>query len=734
MMASKRTSLGNSGYDNRHRIWIWIAVALLQIIYYPGMLEIYFSRVLATWQSAGGTSLGSLMINATKSALCFNDNALPAIVIPAVLIAMEEFAYLNNRSAVDFYGSIPVKANKKYLNTFFGGMLVYIIPFVASCIIAVIIAAGRNAFNADIAASLALSMLFDIMFFLAMYGLTIAVSMFTGNILTAFFGTMFASVYPDLIAYVVSNYRSTFLKSISSVFTEKRFGWSLIENYTTASTLINVDYLSPVDSATIWRLAYPAYIRFLITIIIAGIIAYMAFMKRPAETAGKCLSTNVIAAPLKVLISIPVGMYVGILIYETSNHNMTLMVIALIASTLIMAMLMEALFEFDIHAVTRHMVPAFISLAAALLLFASVKFDWTGYDRFVPKAEDVDSCVLYVPSAGGASIISGYYNHLGCYGDASALYAKDHMFLRSVNEICELNQNSVDNYKKLYSEFGQSTTNVCEFDVLYRMKNGTEKTRMFYVDLSDKKNCALMEKIIGKEFVDGIYQLSSDPDGMVNQGKFSLMYSNGYAYSKLKTDDFRTLRNAWVKDAQSKMIFSTMQNSIPCGMIQLSYKDNFNAVQIPVYDSFENTLSWLEDHNVDLPKKINPDDIASIAVSYFAYLDSDTDSPQAREGVTYTAAADEMNMTEDSETEEDAEAQQAKNAVFSDPKEIEQIVPAIYPQMLSTGWNLQSDTDQNYSVDVTLKSDVTYKTDSWVFYCGVYSGQMPKFVDDKIGK
>ena len=49
MMASKRTSLGNSGYDNRHRIWIWIAVALLQIIYYPGMLEIYFSRVLATW-------------------------------------------------------------------------------------------------------------------------------------------------------------------------------------------------------------------------------------------------------------------------------------------------------------------------------------------------------------------------------------------------------------------------------------------------------------------------------------------------------------------------------------------------------------------------------------------------------------------------------------------------------------------------------------------------------------
>ena len=54
--------------------------------------------------------------------------------------------------------------------------------------------------------------------------------------------------------------------------------------------------------------------------------------------------------------------------------------------------------------------------------------------------------------------------------------------------------------------------------------------------------------------------------------------------------------------------------------------------------------------------------------------------------------------------------------------------------MLSTGWNLQSDTDQNYSVDVTLKSDVTYKTDSWVFYCGVYSGQMPKFVDDKIGK
>lgn len=720
-MISKRSSLGNSKFENQHRIWVWIVTAVLQIMCYPGLLEIYLSRALsdinASLYARGAVSYGNQLTSAVRSALCFSPHALIAIVIPAMLIAIEEFAYLDNRSAVDFYCSIPVSARKKYINTYFGGMAVYIVPLLGSCVISALIAAGKHAFTADIAETFALSILFDIAVFLSVYGLTTVVVMFTGNMLTSFFASAFALIYPKMIADVFSDYAAQFLTSASTYFSDRTFGWSVIDNYNRVTSIIPSDYLAVLSISDTWRILYPAMIRALITIIWTSVAAYFAFMKRPAETAGRCLSTGRIATPLKLLISIPAGLEAGVLIYSTSNNNMTLMIITIIISTFVSSMLLEVLFEFDVHAAFRHIVPAFVSLAAAVLIFVSVKYDIFGYDRYVPKAENVDSYAIYVPNVGGPYISSPYYQHLGMNGDSNSMYVKDHMFLKSNDAICALQKNSIENYKVLESGSNENTTTVYEIDVYYRMKDGSRKIRKFYADLSDKTTTGLMQKIINIDYVNGQYQFASSPDDLVNGSSYTLTYSNGYAYAKLDKDDFRTLRQVWIKDAEQHMTFDTLQNSIPCGMIDINYTKEYSTVQIPVYESFSNTLSWLEDHKADIPKSINPDDIASIAISYCDYITENN--------------GDESGQAEADQAEYN---NQSSNAVYSDPKEIAKIVPALYPQMISTGWNLPDACDQNYSVDVTLKSDVDYLTDSWDFYCSLYSGQVPDFVRDKLEK
>lgn len=708
-MISKRSSLGNSKYENRHRIWVWIVSAALQIIFYPGLLEIYYSRIEAYWRSGNYGKDASMfhtqMLQATHDALCFKDISMAAVIIPAVLIVLEEFAYLYNKSSVDLYCSIPVSPKKKYINTYLGGICVYIIPYVICCAASLLIASGNRALSGELACTVLQSAALNIVFFLALYSLSVAVCMFSGNLIVACFAIALTSVYLDMWSGVVSSFSANFLTSATSVFESSTSYWSLLGNYVGVTRRFSNTYGSMPGAAVTWSVVCPVIIRIAVTFAVSAVVAYLAYMKRPAETAAKAVSTRKICTPLKIMVSVPAGLLAGNVLYGTSQQNEVFMVIAIIAVSVLTSMIMEAVFELDIHAAFTHLVPAAVSLAAAMLIFGAVRYDWTGYDSYVPNAGEIDTYAVYIPAVDNSSVISDLMEFSNNQG---SVYAKQHMFLRSAEAVCSLHAKGVKEYSKLSARFSSNDTKesagINEFDVYYRMKNGSRITRKFYVDMEDTSNAALIDKVVGNiDYVNGAYQFASDPDAMVNHGRFKLEYTNGYAIAGLNAKDFHSLRSAWMKDAGADMSYGTLHNSLPCGDITITYSD-YTTVQIPVYDSFTATLDWLSAHNVNIPLKLDPDDIISAAVSYCDYTNSSDGS------------------------------QQAKNAVYTDKADIEKLTPALYPQALTTGWTPSDTFDQRYSVDVTLKSDVTYHTDSWDFYCGMISGQVPQFVKERLEK
>ncbi len=711
-MTLKRSFLGNPRYENRRRIWVWIVSAVLQIIFYPGLLEIYYSRIEAYWRSGNyGKDAGTFhtqMLQATHDALCFKQISALAVIIPAIIIALEEFAYLYNKSAVDLYCSIPVSTKKKYFNTYWGGICVYIIPYLLCTAASLLIASGNRALNIDITCMIFQSTIYNIVFFLALYSLSIAIGMFTGNLIVACFAVVLASAYLDMWSGIVSGYTEAFMSSACHVFNSTLSRWSLLGSYLWVTDSFSGNYNSQMvpTAAVTWDIIWPVIVRIAATFVIAGIAAYFAYMKRPAETASRAVSTKKICIPLKILIAVPSGLLAGYGIYETSQQNVIFMVIAIIAVTILTSMILEAVFELDLHAATMHFAPAVVSLIIAMTVFGCVKSDLLGYDSYVPNAGEIESYAVYIPSLNGTSVVSPYMNYSYNY---NAVYAKEHMFLKSTEAVCSLQKKSMENQKALKekSKSGNSTemASIYEFDVYYRMKNGSRKARKFLVDMSDDSNDAVIDKMVGNiDYVNGAYQFASDPDAMTGYGKFKLEYSNGYAIAKLDPADFHSLRNVWMEDAKKNMNYETLHNSLPCGCIMVNYSD-YTAVQLPVYDSFTETLDWMSDHKADLPEKINADDIISVAVSYCDYSADSADNKQPP---------------------------QTKNVVYTDKKDIEKIVPALYPQMLSIGWTLPDTMDQDYSVDVTLKSDVKYYTESWDFYCGMISGQIPAFVRERL--
>lgn len=61
---------------------------------------------------------------------------LGAAVLCGIFIALTNFSYLHKKSQVDMIYSLPIKRRTKFLSDYFSGLAVYLIPYVAACIIA----------------------------------------------------------------------------------------------------------------------------------------------------------------------------------------------------------------------------------------------------------------------------------------------------------------------------------------------------------------------------------------------------------------------------------------------------------------------------------------------------------------------------------------------------------------------------------------------------------------------
>lgn len=68
---------------------------------------------------------------------------LAAAVLCGVFVAITNFSYLYKKSQVDMIYSLPIKRRTKFLSDFFSGLAIYIVPFIAACIIADIILFSR---------------------------------------------------------------------------------------------------------------------------------------------------------------------------------------------------------------------------------------------------------------------------------------------------------------------------------------------------------------------------------------------------------------------------------------------------------------------------------------------------------------------------------------------------------------------------------------------------------------
>lgn len=695
-MTSKNLFWVRSKENNKRRIWVWIVSILLQLVSYPAVMTMYLSRI-QFWNKEGAyqdnyqnlsaqSAYDKALYEAAADAVGFQPRVMWMILLLAVLIGIQGFSYLYDRRKVDLYHSVPVSAKSRYAVIYVNGILCYLLPNVVSLVTALGIAATQKAVNYSVLAECGYAFVMNLLFFLFLYHMTILAVMLTGNrVITGFvlFGLLFADYG---VVWLYNGMESAFFETADRFFTSFTPHLSPIHDYN--SNIYNLKQAT--DLGKIGATLVPLYLKWAVLAVICGILAYVCYQRRKSETAGKAIAFEKVKPVLKIAVAVLTGVAVCYLVYESVYYNMWITVLAMIGGTLLCCGVMEVIYEFDIRAALKHLASTGISVAVVVIIFAIYQFDILGYDSYIPEPEEVESMAIST-----VSYYQDYFNTEDGYeyfGDAE--YYRQNMFLTSVEAVCEL-------AAKAQNTDRASMKEEQEMKVLYRLKSGREVSRTFCVDFADASNEPLLNQIFGsEEYIAGVYQFAEADKELDNQ-TLEVSYSNGTIEKNLSYLDARALQAAWLEDMK-QFDFSLARHNRICGQIELFFTDYYNVWTLPVYDTFENTIAYLQEKDAYYPQKVNPEDVTDIIVT------------------NYHSEEEDVALDEDRSVTE----------TFTEPDEIAEIAAHIYPNSLDMTWNPEDETIGGYEVMVNYKTGKDYPYGAAYYYYQFIKDEVPEFVDE----
>lgn len=700
--------------NNKRRIWVWVISILAMLFIYPAVMTVYLSRI-QFWNKEG--TYQTVMIykealqQAAADAVGFQPRCLWIICLLAVLIGIQGFSYLYDRKKVDMYHSMPIPFKSRYVVIYWNGIVSYLLPYLMSVLIALVIAMTQGALCAKVMAECGYAFLMNLLFFLTVYHMAILAVMVTGNkVITGFLmaGLLFFDFYT---VELYNRMKYTFFERADNVFTNVQPWLSPIYEY----DRYIYELKSAADFSEINKILLPVYAKWAVFALVLGGAAYWCYRKRPAEASGKTIAFPKIKPFLKVIVAVMAGVTVCHLVYDAVYYKVWITVLAMVVGTVLACGIMEVIYEFDIRAMIKHLISTGVSAAIVLIIFCIYQFDLFGYDTYVPDADKVESVAistdLYYQDYFAYEEGSGYSEYI-----VGPEYYKQNMFLTDTEAICELARKSQETDEKDMEDGRQ-------LNVLYRMKSGREIGRKFYVDYADVSNEELLNRVFGnEEFLEGEYQLAK-ADQELDSTFLKISYSNGTIEQALSPMDAKEIKEAWLKDME-RFDFSLARHERPCGKLEFLFTDSYNVWNMPVYDYFENTISYLEKKEAYYPVQLNPEHIASITVTNYhysqteAYDDTYADTGMYAGGVSEAeAVAVEIGMVDMEVTK-----------TFSNPEEIAEIVAHIYPSGLEPGWHSYEEMAQDYEITIAFKPDVDYPYGVGYYYYEFFADEVPDFV------
>lgn len=551
-------------------------------------------------------------------------------VVGAIICGMNGFAYLHSKKQMDFYHSLPVKREMIFSVRLVNGVLIYALPYLVGLLYSYLLCVIYGVMTWDIFYCGMFFFVVHLMGYLIMYLATILAMMLTGKMVIAFFGTCVINLYAPAVYGLMMVLRETFFITSYSNSVDIEDALLITRWFSPTSYYFSLITAINNDESKFWL----EFLSFLLLAAVLIVLTLWLYKKRASEKADTAMSFKVTEPVIRVMISIPAGILVGLMFFAIQYDNGT-SVFWLVFGGLLGGFLchgiIEALYHGDIKKCLSHKLQMIATMVIAAVVPLAFIFDIFGYDSYLPEKKDIKNMAVVSNELrfGGS-----YYDEEGWISPNN--YALENMEVTNIDAMYELAEILTEDAGKnraerffdysyngtvaadIYYAGGAEKMYYTDFIIRYTLKDGSEVIRRYeynYYAVLD-----LLERI----YNDNEFKTAVHPVFSLLEANHKLKYIECYSpvtgvTVKLEKNCDNILR-AYAEE-MLELTFEDLQNTAAIGElivhftvdVETSYEDNTTFL---VYPGMTRTIALLKEQGYIMQDVQTANNIDNITVSY----------------------------------------------------------------------------------------------------------------------
>lgn len=493
-------------------------------------------------------------------------------------LAFDFFRYMHSKRETDFYDSMPIRRQTWFKTLFTSCFLLFFVLSALTTAIEVGIVFSTGYGSLAILQAILWNYICMIGAFLVAWFTTALAMIMTGHSIIAFLGVgVFACYVPLIIANLLPTYCARFF-----------------DTYVYREPNANIYYFSPVtvvykmtDSWQEWNIKehWTYIIGCFILAILVGTIAYVLFLRRPSETAGRAMAFEKANDVIRFIIVIPLTLYAGLLLEEMATmSSMAWLIFGILFGGFLLHGIMECIFQFDIKALLtkkKQLLATFIICIAFVFVFW---IDLFKYDDYIPDAEDVKI----------VKIDSILFGRMNIEWDSERDWIQGDLVKDAIAVVKEFKDCKIPSDDEIYYK----ENNFYNIKITYVMKSGREVKRDYSFDAS--KASENLSRLYANEDVKDDYCVLYNIDKENIQG---ISVNNGITGMDLELpkEELAQFIDIYLEE-YSKLDLKEALSDIKQYEINVSFQSEKmkypTAERYYVYSSFTKSIAFLKEKGV----------------------------------------------------------------------------------------------------------------------------------------
>ena len=673
-MTSKTSFFKQLREDARHRIWV---PALSCIVFLLGLVAATL-MLQSIVINQGDISANYLQTRLNQeTAMLFNSSNLLLSLVAitgAVICALQGFSYLFNKQQLDFYHALPIRRQKLFIIRWANGVLFYVVPALIFSLLCLIILAAFGLFNAPMLFAVGTGFLHNLLIFFVVYHTAIFFCMLSGHILVSLGLLSIFSIYMFMIVELIP----TFMSVYYTTYQNYSYGLSGYLSYLAPAYLVykllNVTTLPLLGYAVIFA-----------TVLFFGSI--ILYLRRPSETAGKAIAFSGLQPVIRVLIVVPVAIYIGLAFGQLASGSRAFWsIFGLLLFAVLIHMILNVIFAFDIHAALQHRKELAFSAIISVLFISVFAFNILKLDDQIPAQNSVEAVYMDLPVDNDVPYLNlqnGNYLGVTDYRESHAMLTGDE--LSKAYALLDYRMAPPPPTTTAPTTYTDAEPPVANLNVRFVKSNGHSEYRNFQFIMNENSIQALADVYNTTTYKQGHYQIfdaSCDTvfdtfnaiDATENTIVRNTTHTNIFSVSETKElmDVLRTDLSAFTLEQ--------MINEIPLGTVSLENSKMLYTMDYRIYPSFTNTVTWLTDHGIDFgawkestPVSMTlylnepPENKDNADSDLYGYNDPTVDSGEENDSIYSSATSDDVSS----------------EYIITDPAAIRTIYPYLYSDSMN---------------------------------------------------